>query len=100
MAQAAFLLGEIAMHGAGGSVDKPNALKWFTLAAEAEHGEAMHRLGMLHLRGIAEPAGLEAAIEWWRRGAAVDSSSAHFALGTLYREGRGVEKSRAGGRAL
>jgi TPR repeat protein len=70
--------------------DYDQAIKWATLAAEAELPIATFNIGVLLERGeAAEAPDYRAAAGWYRRAANAGDAASAFNLCTLYTVGRG-----------
>lgn len=85
--------------GPPGVIDRPEALKWYRAAAEKGYARSQSNLAYL----IVQEGGVERLPEaraWLEKAAAQDEPLAHYMLGTLLYEGRGVSKDEAEGARL
>jgi TPR repeat protein len=76
------------------SVLEPNydeAHKWYSLAAESTHKEAIYHLGLLYEKGLGISRDYQKANELCGRANQQNSDNALYRLGTLYHHGKGVE---------
>jgi TPR repeat protein len=76
------------------SVLEPNydeAHKWYSLAAESTHKEAIYHLGLLYEKGLGVSQDYQKANELYERANQQNSDDALYRLGTLYHHGKGVE---------
>jgi TPR repeat protein len=71
----------------------PEAFRWYELAADHGHAEAMDRIGDLYAYGRGMQQDYVAALGWYRRAAAAGSLAAVTNLGTLYLFGFGVPQN-------
>lgn len=83
-------LGDAFQGGRGIERDVVGAERWFRMAAEAGHPEAMIRLGHLLSREERNQKELAESVMWYRRAAELGDASGMTSLGFAYREGRGV----------
>ena len=72
--------------------DPAEAAKWWFLAADAGHLDAMFRLGELYHDGLGVPKSDYTATKWWLLAAEAGHCDAQFELGKLYYIGEGVPK--------
>ena len=94
-AQGAFALAIAYLRGEGVKPDVQAARGLLQQAAQKNHAGALHELGMLDLEGeLQNPA---RAADYFARAAALGNSESAYALGLLYKAGRGVttDKSKA-----
>lgn len=87
-----FELGWIYMEGSEAIHDDYQAVEWFRMAAEQEHGAAQLFLGWHYLEGRGVEQDDAEAIRWYRKAAEQDFAQAQYALGWHYFEGQGVEE--------
>jgi TPR repeat protein len=76
----------------GVKADPAEAVKWYRLAAEQDHGEAIFHLAGLYMAGQGVKADSSEAVKWYRRGAELGNPEAKWILGQCYQEGKGVAK--------
>ena len=94
-AGAALQLGHVYFGKYGGDtqkVDKGEAIRWYTKAAQAGNPEAQHILGMAYLNGTDVAADLAAAASWIEKAAHNDYAPSQFQLGVMFCTGQGVPK--------
>lgn len=95
-------LGKLCWHGCeGAAADRARATPWLQRARsmlEAEAGgggaaagDALERLGHMHLRGEACAVDVDEARRCWQAASALGSAVAMLALGDLYLDGRAVD---------
>jgi TPR repeat protein len=76
----------------GVKADPVQAAKWYRLAAEQNHTEAIQHLGMLCMTGQAGKADPAEGARWFRKGAELGNPEAQWSLGMCYEQGKGVTK--------
>lgn len=76
----------------GAKTDLIEAAKWYRLAAEQDHGEAIFHLAGLCMAGQGVKADPSEAVKWYRRGADLGNPEAKWMLGRCYQEGTGLAK--------
>jgi uncharacterized protein len=76
----------------GVKADPAEAVKWYRLAAEQDHGEAIFHLAQLYMQGEGVQQDAIEGVKWFRRGAELGNPEAKWILGRCYEEGRGVAK--------
>jgi uncharacterized protein len=74
----------------GVKADPAEARKWYTLAAEQGHQEAILHLGQLLISGQGGDADPVAGARWFRKGAEMGNPECQWSLGQCYLEGKGV----------
>eukprot|EP01062_Namystynia_karyoxenos_P033224 TRINITY_DN24430_c0_g1_i1.p1 TRINITY_DN24430_c0_g1~~TRINITY_DN24430_c0_g1_i1.p1 ORF type:complete len:468 (+),score=170.19 TRINITY_DN24430_c0_g1_i1:68-1405(+) len=84
--------------------DYAEALRWFELAAEAEHraikGAALHAIGSLYQDGHGMEQDTAEALRWWRKAAMQGDARSQTNLGMAHLQGSaGAEQSAAGAAA-
>jgi TPR repeat protein len=84
----------------GVKADPVEALKWYRMAAEQNHTEAIQHLGMMHFRGDGTPANGDEAARWFRKGAMLGSAECLWGLGMCYQRGMGVARDTVEAYAL
>jgi len=75
----------------GVKVDGAEALKWYRMAAEQDHTEAIWHIAGMLARGIGVEQDNEEAVVWLRRGAELGSGDCMWGLGRCYLKGHGIE---------
>ncbi len=90
--RAAFLLGTRYAAGQETTRDDSEALRWFTLAAQAGLAEAQYNLGIMYAQGRGVPRNLKTAADWYTRAAQQGLAMAQYNLGTLYSSGGGIRR--------
>jgi TPR repeat protein len=84
----------------GAKADPVEAVKWYKLAAEQNHEEAIQHLAMMNARGMGiEQNDLE-AVRWFRKGAELGNADCKWGLGQCYFDGKGVAKDNVQAYAL
>ena len=91
--KALYMLGYRARHAE--QPDIPAAIRWYTMAAEQGHAEAMLGLGIIYDQGLTGAEDDVFAAYWYERAIANGCTDAAYNLGSLYRDGEGVEQDRA-----
>jgi len=76
----------------GVKADPAEAVKWYRLAAEQNHTEAIQHLGMMYAMGMGVKQDDAEAVKWFRKGSDLGNSDARWGLGQCYFDGRGVQK--------
>jgi hypothetical protein len=66
---AQFGMGSLYSNGFGVPLDDAEALKWFGLAADQDHAEAMCKIAIMHANGWGVPQSDAEAFEWYGRAA-------------------------------
>ena len=84
----------------GVKADPTEAAKWYRMAAEQNHQEAIFHLAQLYLWGQGVPADSVEAAKWFRKAAEDGNPDAQWMLGVCYRKGTGVEKDNVQAYAL
>jgi uncharacterized protein len=89
------LLGIHYQAGIGVNMDKKEAMKWFSMAAQQDFADAQYHLGRMHEDGEGVPQDFSAAAEWYRKAAnhpsLLDGAlAARRRLARMYMLGRGV----------
>ncbi len=74
----------------GVKADPAEARKWYALAAEQGHQEAILHLGQLLMFGQGGDADPEAGARWFRKGAEMGNPESQWSLGQCYLQGKGV----------
>uniref|UniRef100_A0A7S2REC9 Uncharacterized protein n=1 Tax=Eucampia antarctica TaxID=49252 RepID=A0A7S2REC9_9STRA len=74
-------------------VDVVLAAKWFLLAAEGGHVEAMAEYGMCCELGCGVDRSDEEALEWYTCAARLGHVTSNFSVGEIFEEARGVPQS-------
>ena len=74
-------------------LDLAEAVKWYRLAAEQNHTEAIFHLARCYLNGEGVKADSTEAVKWFRKGAELGSADAQWMLGNCYKLGVGVKKN-------
>jgi TPR repeat protein len=75
----------------GVKADGAEAVKWYRMAAEQDHTEAIWHLAGMLARGIGVEQNENEALVWLRRGANLGSGDCMWGLGQSYLKGLGVE---------
>lgn len=92
-ALSAYALGHMHASGLAAGASRAEAMQWFARAGQAGSAEAELALGLLLDEGDAEtPPDVHAAAEHFRRGAALGSPGAQYAIGICHYFGRGVDR--------
>lgn len=68
------------------------ALKYWEEAADQDHPDGLHNLGLLYEEGRAVKQDLEEAIAYYKKAADEGHAKALFRLGNFHAEGRGLDK--------
>lgn len=76
----------------GVKADPAEAAKWYRLAAEQNHQEAIFHLAQLYMQGDGVKQDSSEAAKWFRKGAEVGNPDAQWMLGICYRKGIGLAK--------
>ena len=63
------------------------AVRWYTVCAEADDAEAQNTIGFMHLKGKGIPRDTEKGLYWLKRAADNGSAMAMFRIGDLYYQG-------------
>ncbi len=74
----------------GVKADPVEAMKWYRLAAEQNHTEAVQHLAMMNSLGMGIEQDNSEAIKWFRKGAELGDADCIWGLGHCYLDGRGV----------
>jgi uncharacterized protein len=74
----------------GVKADPAEARKWYTLAAEQGHQEAMLHLGQLLVFGQGGDANPVEGADWFRKGAELGNPESQWSLGQCYLQGKGL----------
>ena len=77
-----------------------DALRWYTIAAEAGQSEAQYILGVMYRHGSLVPKDAAKAAEWLTKAAESGLAGAQFDSGVMFCTGEGVEKDVARGAEL
>ncbi|MCP9453316.1 MAG: sel1 repeat family protein [Nitrospira sp.] len=72
----------------------PEAVRWYRLAAQHHHVDALYRLCILTDQGLGTPQDFEEAVHWCRLAADAGHAKAMVTLGTFFERGQGVPKDR------
>jgi hypothetical protein len=80
--------------------DPIEAVKWYRLAAEQNHTEAIQHLAMMNARGMGIPQNDTEAAKWFRKGADLGEGDCKWALGQCYLDGKGVAQDTVQAYAL
>ena len=80
--------------------DPAEYAKWYKLAAEQNHQEAIYHLAQLYLWGDGVKKDSVEAAKWFGKGAAAGNWDAQWSLGKCYRVGRGVTQDNIQAYAL
>jgi TPR repeat protein len=75
----------------GIETDGAEAAKWYQMAAEQDHTEAIWHLGKLLGQGIGVEQNDEMALVWFRRGAELGNADCMWGVGRCYLKGAAVE---------
>ena len=81
-------------NGNGVTVDKREAFKWYTRAAEAGHAPAQFNLGVYYLNGNGVKVDKHEAVKWYTRAAEAGHVIAQYYLGICYLKGDGIAIDR------
>lgn len=79
-------------NGYGLEVDYPEALKWYSFAAEKGNSQAIYNLGCCYAAGHGVKIDYGKACEYWQIAANLGHPDAIFNLGSSYYDGTGVPK--------
>lgn len=90
-AEAQNALGEAYYDGKGVTENLPEAVKWFTRAAEQENAKAQYNLGICYYYGYGVEENLKEAVKWYTRAAEQGNADAQNSLGYCYEFGEGVD---------
>lgn len=74
----------------GVKADPAEAVKWYRLAAEQDHTEAIQHLAMMHARGMGVEKNFTEAATWFRKGAELGNGDCMWGLGQCHLDGTGV----------
>lgn len=89
-----YRLGWMKLHGVGTEQSETEARAWFEKAAGLGNPHAQYQLTKLILADeSAGPEEVEQAVMWLTQSAEAGQDCAQYALGKLYRDGRGVQKN-------
>jgi hypothetical protein len=72
----------------------PEAIRWYRLAAQHRHVDALYRLCILTDRGLGTPQDFEEAVHWCRLAADAGHAEAMVMLGRFFERGEGVPNDR------
>lgn len=92
--EAQALLGQILLDGRGIAQDRPLALRWFTIAADAGHLMARNMLGRCHEHGWGCAADARQAADHYRLAAAQGLDWGLYNYANLLSTGRGVPEDQ------
>jgi TPR repeat protein len=84
----------------GVKADPVEAVKWYRLAAEQNHTEAIQHLGMIYVTGQGVTQDVVEGAKWFMKGAELGNADCWWGLGQCYWEGKGVQKDMVQGLAL
>lgn len=76
----------------GVKADPVEAVKWYTLAAEQNHTEAIQHLAMMSAMGMGVTQDYAVAERWFRKGAELGNADCIWGLGQCYLDGKGVKQ--------
>jgi TPR repeat protein len=76
----------------GVKADPVEAVKWYRLAAEQNHTEAIQHLGMMYVTGQGVTADAAEGARWFLKGAELGNADCRWGLGQCYWDGKGVPK--------
>ncbi len=86
----------LALHyDTGTPTNYPEALRWFSRAAEAGYAVAEAKLGLMYLYGWSVPADAETAVYWYKRAAHQGHVQAQVQMGRMFLKGLGVPRDPA-----
>lgn len=71
----------------------PEAIKWFTKAAEQGYAPSMERLAFYYDHGYGVPEDKEKAFFWFYKAAVLGMEWSQFRIASMYQEGKGVGKN-------
>lgn len=74
------------------AADPVEAAKWYGLAAEQGHTEAIQHLAMMNAMGMGIEQDDSAAVRWFRKGAEFGNADCIWGLGQCYLDGKGVQQ--------
>ncbi len=74
------------------ALDYQEAVRWYRMAAQGDHPDAMYRLCILSDRGLGLPQDHQEAVRWCRLAADSGQASAMLIIGGFFERGRGVPK--------
>ncbi len=86
-------LGMAFYSGDGVKQSIPDAIKWWSFAAQNECPEAFYKLGRLYSDGLHIEQDYKVAVSIFERGALLGNSDCQVALGQMYQGGLGVEEN-------
>ena len=92
-AEAQNALGEAYYDGKGVTENLPEAVKWFTRAAEQENAKAQYNLGICYYYGNGVYQNYGEAEKWYTKAAEQGYTEAQNDLGYCYEFGEGVDKN-------
>lgn len=92
-AEAQNALGEAYYDGKGVTENLPEAVKWFTKAAEQENAKAEYNLGNCYYYGYGVYQNYGEAVKWYTKAAEQEYAEAQNSLGYCYEFGEGVDKN-------
>jgi TPR repeat protein len=75
----------------GVAADPVEATKWYRMAADQNHGEAIYHLANMNARGMGIEKNEKEAVRWYRKGAELGNADCIWAVGRCYLRGIGVE---------
>jgi len=80
--------------------DPVKAVKWYRLAADQNHTEAIQHLAMMNSMGMGIKQDNSEAIKWFRKGAELGNADCIWGLGHCYLDGRGAPQDSVQAYAL
>lgn len=89
-ADAQFGMGLLYSNGFGVPLDDDEALKWYKLAADQDHGMAANNLGVMYANGWGVPQSDEEAFRWYSLAAEHGVIDAQIVLAERFASGFGV----------
>jgi len=84
----------------GVNADPAEAARWYRMAADQDHTEAIFHLAQLYLMGQGVKQDDAEAVKWFRKGSELGSADAQWNLGKCYQVGQGVAKDNVQAYAL
>lgn len=75
----------------GIEADPVEAVKWYKMAAEQGHTEAIQHLATMNAMGMGIEKNEKEAVQWYRKGAELGNADCIWGLGRCYLKGAGVE---------
>jgi uncharacterized protein len=82
------------------TADPVEAAKWYLMAAEQDHTEAIQHLAMMNAMGMGIKQDDLEAVRWFRKGVELGNNDCKWGLGQCYLDGKGVQQDTVQAYAL